>query len=706
MTGTRQRQRATDDVRQPARQAKRVDGLLWSALVLTAYLLFVPSASAADLTLSDFNGTGFTYTFDNFTATTSPTSVRLNDPSDGWGGGGIVGALDLASHADSRFVVDAVVNPGNGVTQFDLELIESPSKTAKWTFNVSQLTPGVPATLVSTTTLANPTHGVGDFDNFNLSNVGTWQILGDFGSTSPFDISFDRVAVSDSVAAPPPYPGAEPDAPWRAQAATQIATHRMAPLQVNVTDSLGNAISGASVSVQMKQHEFGFGSAVQARRLRDSNSIHDAYKQKVSELFNLATIENNLKWPAWRGEWGSNFTQWGAENAVDWLAARDIGVRGHTLVWPGYDNLPAPVKSILDGAPLDSSEQQALRTMIANHIDDIAGNFAGKLTAWDVVNEERANHDVMDNLPEGDLAMAAWFSQAQTVDPTAKRYINDYGILTSGGATNTSNQQQYFNTIQALINKGAPIEGIGFQSHFTEGSLTGPEQLWTIIDNFAQLGLDMQITEFDFSTNDEQLQADYTRDFLTAMFAHEDIDDFVFWGFWEDAHWRPNAALFNSDWSIKPNGQTYLDLVFGQWWTDEELATALGGIAQLDGFKGEYEVIVTHNGQQQTVAATLTDGGLVLDIALPMLSADFDGDNDVDQDDLTVWSANFGTDSGLLQSAGDADGDGDADAADFLLWQQQFGAVVPAALAAVPEPTAVTLVLGAAAGLLLQRRRQ
>lgn len=665
---------------------------VFAAAVVAALTSVSPSAHAAELTLSDFNNTGFTYTFDNFSAITSPTSVRLSDSSDGWGGAGLVGDLNLSSHADSRFVIDGFVHPGNGVTQFDVELIESANKTAKWTFNISHLEPNTPAQLVSTTTLSNPTHGVGDFQNVNLNNISTWQILGEFGSPNPFDISFDRVAVSDSVAAPPPYPGAEPDAPWRTQAATQIANLRMAPLQVNVTDAWGNPISGAQVSVQMREHEFGFGSAVQAKRLRNSHPSHDAYKQKVAELFNLATIENNLKWPPWEGEWGGDFTQAGAQNAVSWLAGQDIDVRGHALVWPGYTNLPQTVKNMLDGAPLDAGEQTALRNAIAAHISDIAGTFAGQLAAWDVVNEERANHDIMDNLAEGDLAMIDWFNQAQTVDPNAARYINDYGILTSGGATNTSNQQEYFNTIQALINNGASIDGIGFQSHFDQNSLTGPEQLWTILDTFNQLGLDMQITEFDFTTTDEQLQADYTRDFMTAMFAHSGIDDFVFWGFWEDAHWRPDAAMFRSDWSIKPNGQAYLDLVFEEWWTSEVLS-AIGGSVSLDGFKGKYEVIVTHNGEQKVVEATLSDGGLTLDVALPTLSADFDGDGDVDVDDLNVWSANFGADTNVSQTIGDANGDGDVDAADFLLWQLQFGSSVPAAATAVPEPSAGLLML-------------
>lgn len=94
---------------------------------------------------------------------------------------------------------------------------------------------------------------------------------------------------------------------------------------------------------------------------------------------------------------------------------------------------------------------------------------------WDVINEPRTNHDVMDALAEGDQAMVDWFAQAKSADSVAKLYINEFGILDSAGGTNTANQQTYYDTIDYLKNSGAPIEGLGFQGHFRTRSLTGPE---------------------------------------------------------------------------------------------------------------------------------------------------------------------------------------------------------------------------------------
>lgn len=80
---------------------------------------------------------------------------------------------------------------------------------------------------------------------------------------------------------------------------------------------------------------------------------------------------------------------------------------------------------------------------------------------------------------------------------------------------------------------------------------------------------------------------------------------------------------------------------------------------------------------------------LATDAVVP---GDFDGDGDVDGDDLADWQASYGVNAGA-----DADGDGDSDGADFLTWQRNFGRTAqdPAPLTgsiAVPEPATLGLI--------------
>ncbi|MEM7577452.1 MAG: hypothetical protein AAF328_08255, partial [Planctomycetota bacterium] len=144
-------------------------------------------------------------------------------------------------------------------------------------------------------------------------------------------------------------------------------------------------------------------------------------------------------------------------------------------------------------------------------------------------------------------------------------------------------------------------------------------------------------------TTDRQLQADYLRDFMTAVFAHESIDSFVQWGFWESAHWRPDAALFNADWSIRPAGQAYVDLVFDEWWSDLQLVTDAEGDAESRVFRGEHRVEVTVDGETRVYNVTVGEDGLTLsDVFISTLTGDFNGNGRVEQGDLNLVLNHWG----------------------------------------------------------------
>jgi len=86
----------------------------------------------------------------------------------------------------------------------------------------------------------------------------------------------------------------------------------------------------------------------------------------------------------------------------------------------------------------------------------------------------------------------------------------------------------------------------------------------------------------------------------------------------------------------------------------------------------------------------------------PYFEADFNEDEDVDGNDLTIWEAGYG--AGTLHTQGDADADGDVDGNDYLIWQRQLGSGGGGSLAAVPEPGTLALLILAAANTILQRR--
>jgi GH35 family endo-1,4-beta-xylanase len=280
--------------------------------------------------------------------------------------------------------------------------------------------------------------------------------------------------------------------------------------------------------------------------LTDDTPDARKYRETVKASYNRVVFENDLKWPQWERIATRNAT-W---RAIDWLLQHDIAIRGHCLVWPSWERMPRDVKSLQGDLP-------ALRDRAARHVTDEVSALRGKLIEFDVINEPYSNHDLTDLL--GKRAMVDWFQLAHKADPNVKLYINDYAILSAGGRDH-AHQQHYENTIRYLLDQGAPLHGIGLQSHFGM-DLTSPERLLRILDRFAAFELPLQVTEHDIDITDEALQADYTRDFLTVMFSHPAVDGVLTWGFWEGRHWKPNGAYFRRDWSIRPAGRVWQDLV-------------------------------------------------------------------------------------------------------------------------------------------------
>lgn len=81
----------------------------------------------------------------------------------------------------------------------------------------------------------------------------------------------------------------------------------------------------------------------------------------------------------------------------------------------------------------------------------------------------------------------------------------------------------------------------------------------------------------------------------------------------------------------------------------------------------------------------------------PASSADFNHDGRVNGADLTIWRNSFGSGNG-----GDANGDGVTNGADFLVWQRQ----IKASIAAVPEPSAIVMLLGCVLWRLSSSKRR
>ncbi|MCW5942817.1 MAG: endo-1,4-beta-xylanase [Fimbriimonadaceae bacterium] len=377
------------------------------------------------------------------------------------------------------------------------------------------------------------------------------------------------------------YAGEEPNAAWRAEAAERIRRTRMANLDVRVLDAQGKPVRNANVRVALRRHAFEFGSFVE-EPLLETGPDGDRYRATFDRLFNKATVP--MYWADWGWEYEGSRKRYLA--FADYFWRKRVPTKAHVLIYPGWNFLPGSLRAL-------ETNPAELRRRIDGHVDEIlAATKKYGFVSWDVINETRD----LQVLPPllGPEFYADLFRAAHAAQPKATLYINEYAILSDGG-TNVANHDHYEGMIRDLLARKAPLGGIGMQGHFGE-SLTPPTQVWKVLDRFAKFGLPIQVTEFDIATRDEAGQAAYTRDFLTALFAHPSVTGFTVWGFWEKSMWTKNGAMFRPDWRPKPNASAFESLTRKTWWTDATAKSDRGGKCRVRGFKGTYEVTVRAGG--------------------------------------------------------------------------------------------------------------
>ncbi|HBC88470.1 MAG TPA: hypothetical protein DCZ94_16095 [Lentisphaeria bacterium] len=401
------------------------------------------------------------------------------------------------------------------------------------------------------------------------------------------------------------YDGRKPDAPWRKPADESIEKIRKGNISVKVADADGKPVEGADVQIKMKKHAFPFGTCVNADFLggvRDENNPEvKKYREEFLKLFNCAVVENHLKPPRWEDPKSRECVL----KALKWLKGNDILIRGHTAVWPSERHFASSWKKIIgykEGDHVRNKEQlltavtednkKKLQDAVQNHVTDIFTATKGYCFQWDVMNEPYSEHTLMDLF--GDQVMVDWFKAAKLADPDTRLCINDYGIVMDG-----NHAEHYMKTIKYLLDNGAPVEGIGEQGHYGQQPPAISKVLQTY-DMLGSFGLPVMCTEFDIDSQDEEIQADFLVDYMTALFSHPSCGGFLMWGFWEGAHWKPEAALLRKDWKQKPSYKAYCDLVLKKWWTDAAGKSGKDGAYGVRGFLGDYEITVSKDGKTKT----------------------------------------------------------------------------------------------------------
>lgn len=301
------------------------------------------------------------------------------------------------------------------------------------------------------------------------------------------------------------------------------------------------------------------GSAVNVDALRDAE-----YREILGREFNAVTPETAMKWSMVeprRGEYDRS----AADELLAFAERHDQQVYGHTLVWH---------KQVPDWVTEGDYDDAQLRDVLRKHVQDEASYFRGRVWAWDVVNEALDEDGTLrDSLWARRLGpdyIADAFRWAEAADPDAKLFINDYGIE----GINTKSDAMYA-LVGRLLAQGVPIDGVGFQVHWSLDPL--PDTLQANLERFAALGVDVAITELDVRmpepATEEQLkrQAELYAQVVGACLAVPRCVSVTVWGFSDAYSWVPSqypgrgaAAIFDADHRPKPAYTAVAEMLWGR----------------------------------------------------------------------------------------------------------------------------------------------
>ncbi len=277
------------------------------------------------------------------------------------------------------------------------------------------------------------------------------------------------------------------------------------------------------------------------------------YEEVARTEFNFMTPENAMKWDAIHPAQNSyRFAQ--ADQHVQFAQANGMAVHGHVLIW--HSQNPGWLEN-------GSWSRSQLIDLMNDHIDTVAGHYAGDVLVWDVVNEA-FNED-------GSYRSTLWyngigqeyidmaFQRARAADPNAKLIYNDYNI----GWLNSKSNGVY-DMVSSMVSRGIPIDGVGFQMHLTESGVDGGS-FASNMQRFADLGLEVYITELDVripqnpSPQNLQNQANIYQTITNRCLAQPACKGLQMWGIPDKYSWVPNVfpgtgapLLFDDNYNAKP----------------------------------------------------------------------------------------------------------------------------------------------------------
>ena len=331
-----------------------------------------------------------------------------------------------------------------------------------------------------------------------------------------------------------------------------------------------NSFTNPSQNSSLRYFAKAIGFKIGSSAILQALSSEQDYRTVLSREFNVLTPENEMKFDVIHPA-RNRYDFRAADEIVNFASENSMAVRGHTLVWE---------HSNPDWLTRGNFTKNEFTKILKDHVKQVVSHYQGKVFAWDVVNEPMNG--------DGTLKPNIWlnaigpeyipmiFRWAREADPSAKLFINDFGIE----ETNFKSDGLY-DLVSNWRNSGVPINGIGFQFHTavsdnggtgvgeeTSGAATEKyyPSLAENLRRFGDLGLEIHITEMDAHMVEPPDQkklseqaARYEEVLQTCLENSATCKALVMWGFTDKYSWIPyflpgrgSALIFDDKYNPKP----------------------------------------------------------------------------------------------------------------------------------------------------------
>jgi endo-1,4-beta-xylanase len=258
-----------------------------------------------------------------------------------------------------------------------------------------------------------------------------------------------------------------------------------------------------------------------------------AVPPSFSTYWNQVTPENSGKWGSVEGT--RDVMDWSSLDVI-YAYAKSHGYpfKQHTFIWGNQQ------PSWLSG--LSAAEQAA-------EVEEWISLFAQRYpdTDWvDVVNEPFHAPPAYKDAIGGDGATGwdwvIWsFQKARQYLPTAKLFLNEYGLL-GGDVT----PQQYADLANLLVAQGL-LDGIGVQSHINNRGLD-PVLVKSRLDQLtALIPVPIHISEYGVDAANDNTQRNIYQAVFPVFWEHPNVSGVTGWGYIQGLTWKANSWILASN---------------------------------------------------------------------------------------------------------------------------------------------------------------